>query len=264
MPDYTLCPCTLALAGEVRRANSPMKYLTCTITAVLSMLNVAACSDSPATPDVQYLASDLHLMVGGHRITVPAVALRGLGHTFDLNRQRPEKSLKETLKLAASDPDHPMTMDKLDLVIRQYQYTDESLASLDICPRLKRTWSQVQCRGQQRGLLKRLPEQFDLLDRGKLDLLKNHWTVGRERKFDQVKDKSVELGVTEIGCDRQSPYCTAVVEVLPGLLAVWTVWDDEKSGITAKEMARMQGASIIQFVRRSLGPTEDPTLVDAD
>ncbi|MBX9825469.1 MAG: hypothetical protein K2Y27_10800 [Xanthobacteraceae bacterium] len=242
-----------------------MKHLACAVAAVvLSTLGVTACSDSPATPDVQFLASDLYLMVGGHRITVPAVALRGPGHTFDLNRQRPEKSLKETLKLEASDPDHPMTMDKLDLVIRQYQYAGESLASLEICQHLKRIWSQALCRGQQRGLLKRLPEQFDLLDRGKLDLLRNHWTVGRERKFDQVKGKAIELGVTEIGCDRQSIYCTAVVEVLPGLLAVWTVWGDEKTNGTAEQMALTQGASIVQFVRRALGPAEDPTLVEAD
>ncbi|MDO9413828.1 MAG: hypothetical protein Q7T81_14770 [Pseudolabrys sp.] len=241
-----------------------MKYLTRPIAAVLSMLSIAACSDSPATPDVQFFASNLHFVVGGHRITVPAVALRGPGHIFDLNRGRPEKSLQETLKLEASDQDHPVAMDKLDLVIRQYQYTGESLASLYICPRLNRMWSQVQCRGKQRGLLKRLPEKFDLLDSGKLDLLRNHWTVGRESKFDQVKDKSVELGTTEIGCDRQSPYCTAVVAVLPGLLAVWTVWGDEKSGITAEQMALTQGGAIVQFVRRSLGPTEDPTLVDAD
>jgi hypothetical protein len=244
---------------------SPMKHLARRVAAVIfTTLSVTACSDAPATPDVQFLASDLYFVVGGHRITVPAVALRGPGHTFDLNRQRPEKSLKETLKVEASDPDHPMTMDKLDLVIRQYQYTGESLASLDICPRLKRTWSQMQCLGKQRGLLKRLPEQFDLLDRGKLDLLRDHWTVGRERKFDQVKDKAVELGITEIGCDRQSPYCTAVVQVLPGLLAVWTVRGEEKSGSAAEQMAVTQGASIVQFVRRALGPAEDPTLVDAD
>ena len=242
-----------------------MKKLTCTVAAVvLSALGVTACSDSPAAPDVQFLASDFYLAVGGQRIVVPAVALRGPGHTFDLNRQRPERSLKETLKAEASDPDRPMKMDKLDLRIREYQYTGKSLASLEICPRLKRAWSQLQCRGQQRGLLKRLPEQFDLLDRGKLDVLRSHWTVGRERKFDQVKDMAVQPGIAEIGCDRQSSFCTAVVEVLPGLVAVWTVWGDEKTGGTAGQMANTQGAAIVQFVRRALGPAEDPTLVDAD
>jgi hypothetical protein len=238
-----------------------MKYLARTVIVVLSMLGTAACA--PAVPDVQFLASDLYFLMGGHRITVPAVALRGPGHTFDLNPKRHEKSLKEALK-EASDPDHPVQMDELDLLIREYEYTGEWSGSTGICPRLKRVWSQVLCRGEQRGLLRRLPEQFDLLDRGKLDLLKNHWTVGREREFDQVKDKALQLGVSQIGCDQHSPYCTAIAEVMPDLLAVWTVWDDEKTGSTAKQMALTQGAAIVQFVRRGLGPAEDPTLMNLD
>jgi hypothetical protein len=228
------------------------------------MLGVTAHSDSRATPDVRFLTSDFYLVIGGSHITVPAVALRGAGHVFDLNRQRTEKSLKQTLDRDARDPNHPMRMDKIDLVIRQYQYTGESAASIAICQYLQRIWSQVMCRGQQRGLLKRMPEQFDLLDRAKLDLLKNYWTVGGERQFDQVNDKALTLGATDIGCDRHSLYCTAVVEVLPGLLAIWTMERDKKTNDTIEQTAFTQGAAIVQFVQRSLGPVEDPTLVDAD
>ena len=120
------------------------------------------------------------------------------------------------------------------------------------------------CRGQHRGLLRRLPEAFDLIDRDNLDSLKNHWTIGKERRYDQIKDMAIQRAVTEIGCDRESQFCTAMVEVLPGLLAVWTVWGDEKIARTADQMAEAQGAAIVQFVRRALAPTEDPTLVDAD
>jgi hypothetical protein len=241
-----------------------MNNLTRAVAAVvLSAISLTGCSDS-RSPDVPFLASDTHFVVGGQHIVIPAVALRGPGHTFDLNRQRPEKSLKETVKLEASDPASPMKMDKLDLMIREYQYAGEHLASLDICPRLKRAWSQSLCRGQHRGVLKRLPEKFDLLDRGKLDLLKNHWTVGKERRYDQVKDMAVQPGATEVGCDRESQFCTAMVEVLPDLLAVWSVWSDEKTGSTAGQMAQTQGTAVVQFVRRALGPVEDPTLVDAD
>jgi len=55
-----------------------------------------------------------------------------------------------------------------------------------------------------------------------------------------------------------------MVEVLPGLLAVWTVWSDAKTGDSPEEMANTQGAAIVQFVRRALGSVEDPTLVNAD
>lgn len=75
---------------------------------------------------------------------------------------------------------------------------------------------------------------------------------------------AIQPGVTEIDCDRQSPFCTAMVEVLPGLLAVWTVSGDPNTGDLAEEVANTQGAAIVQFVRRALGPLEDPTLVNAD
>jgi hypothetical protein len=61
---------------------------------------------------------------------------------------------------------------------------------------------------------------------------------------------------------QESRVCTAVVDVLPGLLAVWTVWSDEQTGMTAQKMANEQGTAIVQFVRRALVPAEDPTLVD--
>jgi hypothetical protein len=231
--------------------------------AALSMLSMTQCSKGP---DVPFLTSDIHLGVGGQHIVLPVVALRGPDHTFDLGSPRPEKSMKETLKSEAGDPSNPMKMDRVPLIIREYRIyvTDELVPSIDICPLLKRAWSQSVCRWEHRGLLRRLPEKFDLLDRARLDLLKNAWTVGKERKYDQVKDMAMQPGVTEIGCDRESRFCTAVVPIVPGLLAVWTVWGDDKTGSTAEQMALTQGAAIAEFVRRALGPTEDPTLVNTD
>ena len=95
-------------------------------------------------------------------------------------------------------------------------------------------------------------------------MLQNYWTVGKERQFDQVKDLALTPGITEIGCDQESIFCTAAVEVLPGLLAVWTVWSDEKTGRTARDMAESQGAAVIQLVGRGLGKDEDPTLAGAN
>lgn len=232
----------------------------------LAMLSAATMgrSESSAPPDLPFLASDAHFMLGGHHIVIPAVAMRGPGHVFDLARREPEKNLKERLKSQASDPSDPMKMDKVGLLIRQYQYTGEHIASAGICPLLQRKWAEALCRGQHRGLLARLPEKFDLISRDKLDILASHWTVGGERVYDQIKDKALKTKVVDIGCDRKSRFCTAVVEVLPGLLAIWTVWSDEKASITADQMAETQGSAIVQFVRRAIGPTEDLTLVSAD
>lgn len=227
----------------------------------LSALGLAGCSPSP--PDVAFLASDVHFGIGGQHIVLPAVAIRQPDHVFKITGRRSE-NVKEELQTKAGGQAEPMKMEKVDLLIRQYQYTDEHLASLGICPLLKRKWSQTLCRGQHRGLLGRLPEKFDLLDRGRLDLLTGVTTVGKERQYDQVKDMALRPGVTEIGCDKLSRFCTAMVEVLPGLLAVWTVWSNEKTGSTAERMADTQGTAIVQFVRRAIGPAEDPSLVNAD
>ncbi len=226
--------------------------------AVLAMLAAFVGFGDPAASRAKRLASDRYFVIGGQRIVVPVVALRGPGHVFDLSSQQTGKTgASET----PSDPEHPLQIDKIDLIIREYQYTGETNASTVICPLLKRSWAQTICRGEQHGSLGRLPEQFDLLDQRKLDLLKNYWTIGRERVFDQIDGKLLRAGVTEVGCDKNSTFCTAVVKVLPDLVAVWTVWSDEKSGIKADQMAFKQGAAIVQFVESGLGPSEDPSLV---
>jgi hypothetical protein len=232
--------------------------ISCISRAVIVLLGgllLLACSRSP---DVAYLASDAYYLIANHEIVVPVVAIRGPGHNFDLGGGKTETVQK------ASDPHTPVKKDTLDLYISQYKYTGELAASIGICPLLKRKWSETWCLGQPNGLLGRLPKQFDLLDRNRLDDLKSHSTVGSERVYDQVKDMAVRPGMTEIGCDARSRFCTAMVEVLPGLLAVWTVWSDETTKVKAEQMAETQGTAIVQFVRRSLGPTEDVTLVNED
>lgn len=231
--------------------------------SVLLIGGISGCSEAlPPPPDVQFLASDLHFTIGGHHIVTPAVAIGRPDQTFDLNRRKPERTMKEQLTSEASDSNRPMRTDKLDLSIREYQYYGENPGSSKICPHLTRKWSQAVCLGAHGGLLRRLPERFQLLDRSKLELLKYHWTVGKERQYDQVKDMELRPGITEIGCDRESKFCTAAVDVLPNLLAVWTVWSNAQTGVTAQAMANEQGAAIVQFVRRALAPVEDPTLAD--
>jgi hypothetical protein len=231
---------------------------------VLSLLLLGCAPGCSSSADVPFLASDAHFLIAGQHLVIPVVAMRQADHIFTLNNGERSESVKEKLQTKASDQNKPMKVDKIDLLISQYKYTGEQAASLGICTLLKRKWSETLCRGQHRGLLSRLPQKFDLVDRSSLDLFKDYLTVGGERTYDQVKDMAVRPGATEIGCDRQSGYCTAMVEVLPGLLAVWTVWSDNETGSTAAQTADIQGTAIVQFVRRAIGPIEDPTLVNAD
>ena len=234
------------------------------IAGALFLTLLAACEEhnDPLPPDVPFLTSDGHFLIGGHVITVPMIALRGPDHTFTLSREKPAKSRKQVLEEQASDPHNPMPVESLALLIHQYEMRDQHGASKEICPPLTRTWAQVVCRGQQKGMLGRLPEKFDLLDRAKLDLLKHHYTVGGEQEYDHVTAMALRAGITEVGCDKTSKFCTAVVETLPGLLAVWTVWSGD--GETAEQMAERQGLAIIEFVRRGIGPIEDESLATAD
>jgi hypothetical protein len=229
--------------------------------AAIWALCVAACSQEPPR-DAQFLASDLHFTIGGQHIVTPVVAIDMPAHFFDLNSRKPE-SVQDRFGSQASDPHHPMSTDLLDLQVMQYRYRGDNPRSRIICPLLTRKWSQAICLQAHGGLLRRLPGRFVLLDRNKLDFLQYRWTVGMERQYDQVKGLALQPDVAEIGCDKKSKFCTAALEVLPGLLAVWTVWSDENTGVTAQAMAHAQGAALIQFVRRGLGPAEDQSLVDA-
>ena len=215
---------------------------------------------SGTSVDVAFLASDLHFEVGGHRIVVSVVALQQPAGVFDLD-ERKRLDINDEFR-TARDPSQPVRKEKIDLSVRQYQYTGENTASLGICPLLTQRWSAMVCRGRHRGLLSRLPKQFSLIDRARVEILRNQWTVGLERVYDQIKGFALPPGETEVGCDKNSQFCTAVVETLPGLLAVWSVWPDEELGATAEQMAKSQGAAIVQFVAvAAIGfPTKDPTL----
>lgn len=231
------------------------------IAVSLVLLQATACSDEPPPPDVPFLSTDAYFSVGGHRISVPMAVLRGPDHVFTLNREKPAKSRKEILKEQATNPGLPMIVDHLDLATGQSLFTREFGISDMICPRLTRLWAQLVCRGKETGVLKRLPDRFDLLDRAALDILKTHFLANGRTKYDQVSGMALRLGQTEVACE-QSSDCTAVVEALPGLVAVWAVWSDK--GESAEQMAQRQGPAIVEFVRRGIGPIEDNSLATAE
>jgi hypothetical protein len=220
----------------------------------------SACSDEPSPPDVDFLVLDGEFEIAGHWITVPIVALQAAERftVGDKSRQYGRKDLEEQ----AINRGLPMRVDHLDLAISLYGSTGEFGVSMQICPRLTRLWAQLVCRGEQKGMLKRLPASFSLVDRAKLDVLKRRGVSGGGTQYDHVRDMQLRPGVTEIACDKDAKFCTAVVEPLPGLIAVWTVGSNERE--TAAQRAQDQGPAIIEFIRRAIGRTEDKTLATAD
>lgn len=241
-----------------------MKSVLHILSFVVLALCVAGCSDKPPAPDVEFLASDFYVSIGGHHLVIPAVAMNRpeREHVFDAAGQRLKQNLKETLKAEARDPEKPMPMDRLRLHIAQYNTTGEHLDSLKICALLSRKWSQALCTGQQGGLLSSLPRLFDLADADKLASLYS-WINNQGRQRKQIEDLDPSIGQAEIICGKPPEVCMAIVEVMPRLAAVWAVWGDENTGSTAEQVARMRGAAIVQFVRRALGPVEDTSLANA-
>lgn len=227
------------------------------IGAVTSLYFALAPPELPTPPDVSFLASDAHFMVGGQHLIVPAVALSRFHCVECLEPHRLAKS-KAYLQ-EASDPAKPMPARILDVSILRYRDITEQSSTPDICPLLTRQWSKAVCRGQTKGILGRLPQSINLRDR----TLGKKTTSGVEQAADRRND-GMRPVAAEVHCDVDAKSCDARIEALPGLLAVWTVWNDERTGTTASEMADRQGLAIVEFVRRAIGPVEDATLLQAE
>lgn len=64
-------------------------------------------------------------------------------------------------------------------------------------------------------------------------------------------------GEPEIGCDRDTRFCTAAVAIDETMLAVWTVWPTDNPPETPLQIARRQGHAIFGFVSHGTGDTEN-------
>jgi hypothetical protein len=199
-------------------------------------------------PNIELLASDAHLIVGSQRLTIPFVAIAGSSQAFSLSNKTPD-SLRMSIAKQASDPTKPFPLKRLRLNIEQYQYHGEHTSSSGICPRLTRLWWREVCEGKGDDVARHLPRTFEILDGNELALLKNTTTVGRENLFNQISTLELLPGVTAVACDEASKFCAAALEARPGLVAVWTVWNNPERQETARQMARPQGAALVEFFK---------------
>ncbi|WP_022722691.1 hypothetical protein [Rhodopseudomonas sp. B29] len=227
------------------------------IGAVTSLYFALAPPEAPTPPDVSFLASDAHFMIRGQHLIMPVVALSSF-HCVECLEPHRLKSSKEHLQ-DAGDPAKPKLVRRLDVSIVRYRNIVEQSSTPDICSLLTRQWSKAVCSGQTKGILGRLPSSIRLRD----GTLREEATPAAEQAADRRKD-GIRPVAAEIHCDVDAKFCDARIEALPGLLAEWTVWKDERTGTTASEMADRQGIAIVEFVRRAIGPVEDATLLQAE
>lgn len=211
--------------------------------------------------DVEFLAEDAFFEIAGETITLPFIAVSYQPVTFDLNPRRNDVSVDEhqaRMREMAGDPSSPKGSESLTLYLEVYGHFGERLMSSKICPLLSREWARNICRNQRPGQLANVPRRLRLIDRERASqLLARSLTVGMERMSDQIASMRFEPGRPEIGCDKATKFCTAVVPITSRLLAVWTVWDAENKSESSLEMARRQGRAIYQLVRHGFGENED-------
>ena len=109
-------------------------------------------------------------------------------------------------------------------------------------------------------------ERLHLVHRDRVSLFENHWTVGGERKSDQINAMDLEVGHTSVACDAeirtQTQFCLAGHLITPKPLAVWTVYDMPEENYVTK--ARREGQAIEAFLEHAVGTQENFPGINAD
>jgi hypothetical protein len=213
--------------------------------------------DRPPPPDLHFLATNLYYKVAGYEFEVPEAALDAPQKVFTLKGDRRDE--KVDLKSLAGDPSHPLQSVGMGLSMKGLFWGVDEIYFAKSCPLLSRHWTRSLCEAAgRRGAFARLPESFTLIEPAEIDYFKRLGTVGGETVYDQIKTLISNADEARIGCDKKDEYCSAVQEVKPGLLAVWIVWPDKKTGQSALDVARIQGKALVAFVDRAIGKVEKP------
>jgi hypothetical protein len=216
--------------------------------------------------DVDFLASDAHVIVGETALVVPFIALTDYVSqkpSFSLNRRGERLSARRRLddfRAVASTARTAPVLDKVEIRIRTYGWDDSDSSMRRICARLIRSWSRSLCDNPWAPLRQAMPENaFDLADTRRFAAFDHYGTVGGENQGDQLRAMRLAAGRVSVVCDRtvrtETRFCTAALLVAPRLAAIWTVWDGRDE--TAIRQAEREGRAIALFVRAALGPTED-------
>lgn len=241
--------------------------------AWLAMLGafLTSCSPSPkhvSDADIDFLASDAHVVVGDVPLVLPFIALTGYvaaKPSFSLDRQRDRQAATDRLEAfrkAASSPQAAPAIDQLEIALYTYGWNDfDPQPFKRICGRLSRQWSKSVCDDPWAALRQAMPEnRFYVVDDRKFDGFKSHFTVGGERVSDQLHSMHLKFNEATVVCDRnhelsKTTFCTAAVSIEHHLAAVWTVWDS--AGETHSRQAEREGKAITAFVLHAIGPSEN-------
>lgn len=145
---------------------------------VLACAVVGGCGDASqerAKPDVQRLASEVHIKIAGEPISLPWIALDDYAYTkqsFSLHRSRDnelESKRREAFREETSNPASAPALDSLSIVVRTYGWNDSDMRQRAMCPLLKKQWSRSVCDNPWAAVQQALPvNRFALVDLEKL------------------------------------------------------------------------------------------------
>ncbi len=214
------------------------------LTAIAALASLGACSAPrpTAAPEhqIDFLASDAHLIVGGAHLVLPFVAIPDY--------------------VAQGLP--VLSEDKVTVVVRPYGWNDFDTSYKRICPRLKRRWSQSVCDNPEAALLQAMPQgRVYLADLRKLDAFRSYFAFRGVSIADQVRPMTLAVGVAETACGAgASPddwTCTAAVRIDGNLGAIWTVSGRAGDHETPQQKAQREAKAVTAFVKYAIGPIED-------
>ncbi|MBX3580699.1 MAG: hypothetical protein KF810_02225 [Rhizobiaceae bacterium] len=238
---------------------------------VIFVVNFRGPSSKGLTEDqINFLASDAHVVVGKIPLVLPFVALPGYvsrGSSFSLNSKRDRQAANErlaTFRQSAFDPRTAPTIPRLEVSVRTYGWNEFGADRL--CDRFTRQWPRSVCDNPWAALQQALPSNsFDLID---LQILHDpvQGNVGRcLHGEDRTGLLTLQIGKASLLCkaevsgSEKERFYTAVIALEGNLGAVWLVFEGDRVRETAMEQAQREGDAIAAFVANGLRTVENFT-----
>lgn len=244
------------------------------LTAIfLVCATLGACEDRALyrpKPDVERLASDVHVKIAGQPISLPWIALKDYAYTrpsFSLDRsgdRERESKKRKAFRAATSNATTAPALDSLSVVVGTYGWNDSDMRQRDMCPLLTKHWSRSVCDNPWAALQQALPgNPFALVDFDTLDPHSRlaNCTEESAKLISLIKPSSTAALLCDFdiySADDKRSY-SAIVQISDNLGAVWVVSESDNSEETAAEKAIREGKAIIALFQYGLGPNEDFT-----
>ncbi|MFN9708276.1 MAG: hypothetical protein ACK53K_07180 [Burkholderiales bacterium] len=217
---------------------------------------LASCGKEP--PNVELLATDIHVSVAQHNLVLPLIALED--HAKIVIYQKQSFLLQRHSPLDKSSSSHvPLVLDSVSLVVRTYGWNDFDMHQRQVCSMLTRKWAQSVCDNPWAAIQQALPrDRFRLID---LSVFKGSANCRQNDRshppLPQQAGQAAIVCTAMVYGSSDDEFYSAVVRISGELGAVWTVWRDEEYGETAEGMTKREGKAIAAFVKYSLGKNED-------